>query len=57
MPKPITKAEFEELAAANFIEEERDTEYSYESVIDQNGKELGFATYRTGQEPTYTLLP
>ncbi len=53
--KQITKEEFDALAAANTVETETDVEYSYENVVDADGNEIAFATYRTGQEPVYTL--
>jgi hypothetical protein len=55
MTKQITKEKFDALAAANTVESETDVEYSYENVIDADGNEIAFATYRTGQEPVYTL--
>ena len=55
MTKIITKAEFDILASQNNLETEKDVEYSYGNVVDQEGNELAFATYRTGQEPVYTL--
>ena len=51
----ITREEFAKLAAANTVETENDVEYSYENVIDADGNEIAFATYRTGQDPFYTL--
>ena len=55
MKKIITKAEFDTIASQNTIGTEKDGAYSYENVVDQDGNELAFATYRTGQEPVYTL--
>ena len=55
MIQQITKEEFEALAQANTVSEERDVEYWYDCVIDADGNEIAFASYRTGQEPTYTL--
>lgn len=57
MTKTITAAEFEALkATAANIEEERDVEYSYETLLDSDGNEIAFASYNSNREPTYTLV-
>ena len=55
MTKRITKEEFEAIAAANHIEIEKDVEYSYESVIDRDGKEIAFAVYNSNKPAEYHL--
>lgn len=52
----MTKAEFEALKRQRGVqcETERDVEFWYETLTDEDGNELAFASYRTGHEPTYT---
>ena len=57
MTKKITAAEFEALKAnAASIEDERDVEYSYETLIDAEGNEIAFASYSSNREPDFTLF-
>lgn len=56
MTKQITAEQFEALKAeAASIETERDTEYSYENLLDADGNEIAFASYHSYREPTFTL--
>lgn len=56
MSKQISKEQFEALAAyPNRIETERDIDYAYDTIVDQDGNELAFATYKDGECLGYTL--
>ena len=56
MTKQITAEQFEALKAeAASIETERDTEYSYENLLDADGNEIAFASYHSYRAPTFTL--
>lgn len=51
----ITAAEFEALKqAADRIEEERDVEYGYETLLDRDGAEIAFASYHSYKAPIFT---
>ncbi len=55
--RSITKEQFDTIKnrAGIQVATEQDTEYWYETLTDEDGQEIAFASYRTGQEPTYTL--
>ena len=53
----ITKEEFEALAYyPNRVDSERDTEYSYDTILDQDDNEIAFATYHSYEPTSYTKL-
>ena len=57
MTKTITKAQFEALkASAARIEEERDIEYSYETLFNADDEEIAFASYHSYRPTEYTLM-
>jgi hypothetical protein len=55
--RSITSQEFDTIKSRpNMnVSVERDVEYWYETVIDEDGNEVAFASYHTGSEPVYTL--
>lgn len=55
--KTITKREFDALSPINpdLVVRESDNGYDYETVVDEDGNEIAFASYRTGEDPVYTL--
>lgn len=56
MTKQITSEEFEALKAkAASIETERETNFTYENLLDDDGNEIAFATYQSYREPIFTL--
>lgn len=60
MTKTVTREEFEAIVAARcplHVRQEprieRDVEYSYECYDDEDGNEVAWIAYRTGEEPAY----
>jgi len=60
--RTVSKTEFEAFVKANCPSHarleprvERDVEYSYECFDDDDGNEIAFVSYKTGEEPLYSI--
>ena len=52
----MTKEQFDAIRSQPgvTVETERDVEFWYETLVNEDGQELAFASYRTGCQPAYT---